>query len=135
MFSNRLRLVAAGAALVMSASLAVATSATAEPATRQAKEERTITIRGAEPRPDVFFAKGRVFPEYKDRRAVMQRKLKSANRWRGWKAFTTNDRSRYRQRVAPLKRIGVVCYRVKVKGNTRYKTSYSRRVCIETRRT
>jgi len=132
MFDNRLRLVAAGAALVMSASLAVTTSATAEPATQQAKEEREITIKGIEPRSNVFIAKGRVFPEYKDRRAVMQRKLKSANQWRGWKAFTTNDRSRYRERIAPLKRVGIVCYRVKVAGNARYKTSYSSRVCIRT---
>jgi hypothetical protein len=132
MFANRLRLVAAGAALVMSASLAVSTSATAEPGAQQAKEVRPISIKGVEPRPNVFIAKGRVFPEYKERRAVMQRKLKSANRWRGWKAFNTDDRSRYRQRIAPLKRVGVVCYRVKVAGNARYRTSYSSRVCIRT---
>ncbi|MGH3348379.1 MAG: hypothetical protein ACRDO4_15475 [Nocardioides sp.] len=132
MFANRLRLVAAGAALVMSASLAVSTSATAEPAAAQAKEERTITIHGSEPRPNVFIVKGRVSPEYANKRATVQRKLRSANTWKGWKAFRTNDNSRYRQRIAPLRRRGVVCYRIKVKGNATYKTSYSGRVCIKT---
>lgn len=132
MFANRMRLVAAGAALVVSASLAVTTSATAESAAGQTKEERTISIAGVEPRPNVFFAKGRVFPDYKNRRAIMQRKPRSEDRWRAWKAFRTNDRSRYRRRIAPLKRVGVVCYRVKVPGNARFKTSYSARVCIRT---
>jgi hypothetical protein len=132
MFASRLRLVAAGAALVMSASLAVSTSATAEPAAPQAKEERTITIHPSEPRPNVFIVKGRVSPTYENKRATVQRKLRGADTWKGWKAFRTNDSSRYRQRIAPLKRLGVVCYRIKVKGNATYTTSYSGRVCIKT---
>ncbi len=132
MFFNRLRLVATGAALVMSASLTVASSATAEPAAPRAKEERTITIKGVEPRPNVFIAKGRVFPAYENKPAVMQRKLKSAKRWSTWKNFETNGRSRYRQRISALKRVGVVCYRVKVQGNAKFKNSFSRKVCIRT---
>jgi hypothetical protein len=135
---HRLRLVAAGAALVMSASLTVATTATAEPAapatttTPAAKEERTINILGIEPRPDVFIAKGRVFPAYEKKPAIMQRKLKSAKKWGTWKRFKTNGKSRYRERVAPLQRRGTVCYRVKVEGNTKFKNSFSPRVCIKT---
>ncbi len=132
MFANRLRLVAAGAALVMSASLTVASSATAEPAAPQAKEERTINIKGVEPRPNVFIAKGRVFPAYENKPAIMQRKLKSAKRWTTWKKFETNGSSRYRQRIAALQRVGVVCYRVKVQGNAEFKNSFSRKVCIRT---
>ena len=132
MFANRLRLVAAGAALVMSASLTVPSSATAEPAGPQAKEERTITIKGVEPRPNVFIAKGRVFPAYENKPAIMQRKLKSAKRWTTWKNFETNGTSRYRERISALKRVGVVCYRVKIQGNAKFKNSFSNKVCIRT---
>jgi hypothetical protein len=132
MFANRLRLVAAGAALVMSASLTVASSATAEPAALRGGQERTITIKGVEPRPNVFIAKGRVFPAYENQPAIMQRKLKSAKRWTTWKTFETNGSSRYRQRIAALKRIGVVCYRVKIQGDSEFVNSFSRKVCIRT---
>jgi hypothetical protein len=132
MFANRLRLVAAGAALVMSASLTVASSATAEPGAQQGGQERTITIKGVEPRPNVFIAKGRVFPAYENQPAIMQRKLKSAKRWSTWKTFETNGSSRYRQRIAALERIGVVCYRVKIQGDSEFVNSFSRKVCIRT---
>lgn len=135
---HRLRLVAAGAALVMSASLTVATTATAEPAapakaaTSAAKEKRTINIKGIEPRPNVFIAKGRVFPAYEKKPAIMQRKLKSEKKWGTWKRFKTNGKSRYRERIAPLQRRGTVCYRVKIKGNKKFKNSFSAKVCIKT---
>ncbi len=135
---HRLRLVAAGAALVMSASLTVATTATAEPpapakaTTSAAKEKRTINIKGVEPRPNVFIAKGRVFPAYEKKPAIMQRKLKSEKKWGTWKRFKTNGKSRYRERIAPLKRRGIVCYRVKIKGNKKFKNSFSTKVCIKT---
>ena len=132
MLDTRLRLVAAGVALVLSASLTVASSATAEPAAPRAAEPRTITIKGVEPRPNVFIAKGRVFPAYENKPAIMQRKLKGAERWTTWKTFETNGSSRYRQRIAALQRVGVVCYRVKVQGNAEFKNSFSRRVCIRT---
>ncbi len=133
MLDTRLRLVAAGVALVLSASLTVASSATAEPAAPRAAEPRTITIKGVEPRPNVFIAKGRVFPAYENRPAVMQRKLKGAERWRPWTSFETSDTSRYRQRISALTRVGVVCYRVKVWGNgTLFTTSFSKKLCIRT---
>jgi len=134
---HRLRLVAAGATLVMSTSLTIATTATAEPAApataaTAAKEKRTITIKGIEPRPNVFIAKGRVFPAYEKRPAIMQRKLKSEKTWGTWKRFKTNGKSRYRERIAPLQRRGTVCYRVKIKGNKKFRSSFSARVCIKT---
>ncbi len=134
---DRLRLVAAGAALVMSASLTVATTATAGPVAPPAaatapKEERIINIKGIEPRPNVFIAKGRVFPAYENKPAIMQRKLKSEKKWGPWKQFTTNAKSRYRERIEPLQRRGTVCYRVKVKGDEEFKNSFSARVCIKT---
>lgn len=131
---HRMRLAVVGAALVATTPL-VAVTATADVATTAApaKPERTITLKGVEPREGVFFAKGRVTPDYKNRFAIMQRKLKSADRWRDWDKFKTTSQSRYRERIAPLKRTGVVCYRVKIKGNANFKTSYSHDVvCIRT---
>jgi hypothetical protein len=140
--SNRMRLAVAGTALAITAPLVSMTTAVADDAAvaqpaqtvqaKQAKERRTITIKGVEPRQNVFIAKGRVSPEYKKRAAVMQRKRKSAKHWSNSFKFKTNATSRYRQRIAPLKKSGVVCYRVKIVGNKKFKTSYSDQVCIRT---
>ena len=129
---NRMRLVAVAAALVATAPLAAVGTANAEPAAGEAKPERTIKIKGVEPRDGVFFAKGKVTPNYQQRFAVMQRKLKSEKSWDNVRKFKTTDNSTYRERIHALKRQGVVCYRVKIKGNDTFKTSYSGRVCIRT---
>lgn len=130
---NRMRLVAAAAALLVAAPMASLGTAHAEQVVGQAKPERTITMKGVNPRPGVFLAKGRVEPAYKERYAIMQRKVDSASRWSDWKKFKTNEDSRYRTRIAALERIGTVCYRVKIKGNDKFKTSFSRgAVCVET---
>jgi len=129
---NRMRLVAVAAALVATAPLAAVGTANAEQAAGEAKPERTIRIKGVEPRDSVFFVKGRVKPNYKERFAIVQRKLKSEKSWDNFGTFKTTDESTYRERIYALKRPGVVCYRVKVKGNDTFKTSYSGRVCIRT---
>lgn len=131
MFVNRLRLTAATIALVAAAPLA--SLGTAEAAqVAQAKPERTITLKGVEPKDGVFFIKGRVEPDYKERFAFVQRKLKSENKWDNFRKFKTTNKSTYRERVYALKRPGVVCYRVKIKGNDTFATSYSGRQCIKT---
>lgn len=132
---HRMRLAVVGAALVATTPL-VAVTATAEVAATAApaKQERTITMKGVEPREGVFFAKGRVKPDYQERFAIMQRKVRDTTKWRDWRKFRTTDESRYRERIVPLNRVGVVCYRVKIKGNAKFKTSYSAdTVCIRTR--
>lgn len=133
MFANRMRLAAAAIALVAGAPLASLGTADAAPAA-EAKPERTISIKGVEPREGVFFVKGKVEPDYKQRFAIVQRKLKSENKWDNFRTFKTTDDSRYRERVYALKRSGVVCYRVKINGNDVFATSYSGRVCIRTSR-
>jgi len=132
MFATRMRLVAATVALVATAPLAALGTANAEPAGD--KPERTIKIVGKEPKQGKFIIKGNVKPDYENRFAFVERKLKSANKWGNYRKFKTNGQSKYRQRIAALNRVGVVCYRVKIKGNDAFKTSYSRRVCIETTR-
>lgn len=132
--SNRMRLVAATAALVAVAPLTAVGTAHAEQAAGVAKPERSISIKGVEPRDGVFFVKGKVQPDYEERFAILQRKLKSENRWDNVRRFRTTDESRYRERIEALNRPGVVCYRVKIKGNDSFATSYSSRVCIRTRR-
>lgn len=131
---HRIRLAVVGAALIATTPLVAVTATADVAATAAAKPERTITIKGVEPRDGVFFAKGRVKPDYKERFGIMQRKLKSEKKWSNWRKFKTTKKSTYRERIAPLKRTGVVCYRVKIKGNANFATSYSSRVCIRTYR-
>lgn len=130
MMATRTRLAAATITLVATAPLAALGTADAEQAAGQAKPERAISIKGVEPRDDVYFVKGKVTPDYEKRFAILQRKLKSENKWSNSRKFKTTDTSKYRERVYALKRPGVVCYRVKIKGNDNFKTSYSDRVCI-----
>lgn len=130
MFANRTRLATVAIALVAAAPLATLGTANAAPA----KPERTISIVGVEPKNGVFFVKGKVEPDYKERFALVQRKLKSENTWDSYRKFKTTNESKYRERVHALARPGVVCYRVKIKGNDTFATSYSGRVCIRTRR-
>jgi hypothetical protein len=130
--NHRTRLAAAVLALAVSAPLTAVGTAQAEPATPEV--ERTITIKGIEPRNNVFFAKGKVEPSYENRYAIMQRKLKSANSWDNWKKFKTNGESRYRKEIKALNRVGTICYRVKINASGRFETSYSGRVCIKTTR-
>ncbi len=133
MFANRLRLAAATIALVAAAPLASLGTAHAAQA-GEAKPERTISIKGVEPKDGVFFVKGTVEPDYQERFALVQRKLKSEKKWDNFRKFKTTDESKYRERIYALKRTGVVCYRVKIKGNDTFATSYSGRVCIRTSR-
>ena len=130
---NRMRLVAAAAALLVAAPMASLGTAHAQGTTGELPQ-RQISIKGIEPREGVFFAKGRVRPDYENRYATMQRKLKSANSWDNWRKFKTNDSSRYRKEIKALERTGTICYRVKIKGNDSFATSYSGRVCIKTTR-
>lgn len=129
MITTRMRLAAATVALVAAAPLAATGTAQAAPTA-----EREITIRGVEPKDGVFFVKGKVGPEYPERFAILQRKLKSEKKWSNTRKFRTDDASKYRERVYALKRSGIVCYRVKVKGTGEFETSYSGRVCIRTYR-
>lgn len=131
MFATRMRLVAAAAALIATAPLAMIGTANAE---AQAKPEREISIKGVEPKDGVFFVKGKVQPDYEKRFAIVERKLKSENKWSNFRKFKTTNQSKYRQRIKALNRTGVVCYRIKIKGNANFKTSYSSRVCIRTTR-
>lgn len=96
------------------------------------EEQRTIRIRAVEPRDDVFYVKGRVLPDYPGRRAVVQRRLRSAEKWSRWRRFRTSDESRYRQRVKALERPGAVCYRVRVRASNGYAESHSGKICIRT---
>lgn len=132
MSATRTRLAAATVALIAAAPLAVLGTANAEQVASQGKAERAISIKGVEPREGVFFVKGKVQPDYEKRFAILQRKLKSANKWSNNGKFKTSSTSRYRERVHALNRPGTVCYRIKIKGNDNFKTSYSGRVCIRT---
>lgn len=132
MSANRMRLAAATIALLAAAPLA--SLGTAHAAAGEPKPERVISIKGVEPKDGVFFVKGNVEPAYKERFAILQRKLKSEDSWGNARKFKTTAESTYRERVYALNRPGMVCYRVKIKGNDTFATSYSAQFCIRSRR-
>jgi hypothetical protein len=125
--AHRTRRAAAAAVLALAAPLTVASTAEAG-----VQESRVITIEGVMTPTEKFFAKGEVTPTYAERNAVMQRKVRGQASWRKDHRFQTDAESRYRERIRPLKRIGTVCYRVRIAGSGDFITSYSGRVCIRT---
>lgn len=128
------RLAAAVLTVAAATSLTTSTASAGSPGGDGSAATRTITITAVEPRDDVFVAKGTVDPAYADRIAIMQRKLRREKSWSTWRKFRTTDASRYRRRIDPLRRPGVVCYRVRVKASDGYDDSSSSRVCIRTYR-
>lgn len=114
--------------------LAVVLAVVAAPAAVVAGEPvtRTVTVRGAEPRDDVFFLVGRVQPDYPDGPAVIQRKLRRQQTWQRWRGFTTSATGRFRQRIRPLRRPGVLCYRVRVPAGSGSPAVTSDQVCLRT---
>ena len=127
MYAHRTRLAAAAACLALAAPLGAASTAEAG-----VQERRVISIEGVKTPTDRFFAKGEVTPSYAERNAVMQRKVRGQARWHQDFRFQTGPRSRYRERIQPLRRVGRVCYRVKIAGSDDLRTSFSDRVCIRT---
>jgi hypothetical protein len=131
MSSHRTRLATAALAFVATASLVTAAPADAG---GTGDPERLVSIRGIEPREDRFFVKGKVRPSYENRHATIQRRVGRDGRWKAWEGFRTNERSRYRERIAPLRRPGKVFYRVKVDASGDFATSFSRNIWIRTYR-
>jgi hypothetical protein len=130
MHAHRTRLAAAAAVLALAAPLSTITV----PAQAGVQEQRSISIRGIEPRHDRFFIKGKVEPSYENRAAIIQRRVGRTGHWNAWKTFRTNDRSRYRQKVTALRQPGRVYYRVKVNASGDYATSFSGALYIRTYR-
>ena len=129
--SHRTRRAVAAAALAATATLVTAVPAGAG---TTGDEQRSISIRGVEPREDRFFIKGRVEPSYENRAATIQRKIGRSGEWSAWKDFRTNDRSRYRERVRALRRVGRVFYRVRIDASDGFRRSFSSVVFIRTSR-
>lgn len=134
----RIRLVTIVVALLLGAGLLAAPGAGAVPAgpgvaAGAAKEPRTISIAGKEPRPNRFFVKGRVSPVTHPAKAVVQRKNCSTRscRWFAWKTFRTGDDGRYRVRVeAPGDDQRRVYYRVHTPPTQRFKAATSKAIYI-----
>ena len=127
MHAHRPRLAAAAAVLALAAPLSTLTT----PA-RAGVQERSISLRGIEPRDDHFFIKGKVRPDYANQAAVIQRRVGRDGRWTAWKDFRTNDQSRYRERVRALRQPGRVFYRVKIDASDGFATSFSGAIFIRT---
>ena len=127
MLGLRTRLAVAAAVL----SLAAPLSTVSAPA-QAGVQERTITLHGIQPHAQRFFIKGKVRPAYENRPAVIQRRVGRDGRWKAWRDFRTNDRSRYRERILPLPRPGRVFYRVKVDASDGFAKAFSGSIFIRT---
>ena len=128
MHAHRTRLAAAAAVLALAAPLSTVTA----PAQAGTPEQRSISLHGIDGPGNRFFIKGKVRPAYQNRPAVIQRRVGRDGRWKAWKDFRTNDRSRYRERIMPLRRLGRVFYRVKVEASDGFATSFSGSIFIRT---
>ena len=93
-------------------------------AAKSVKVARKIADRGVK-RNGRLLLKGKVAPSWKHKNVIVQRKLCKAKRC-DWKTYTvdrTNQRGQFRARVS-APRTGSWFYRVKVRGTTKYVTSY-----------
>jgi hypothetical protein len=123
------RLVASLVALVV---LAATPLALATPATAADKVKREISVQGIEPKPNKFFIKGGVETgTYKNSKLVMMRKPGGTKNWKTFTTFKTDAKSTFRVRVlGPARGQQKVCYKVKAPSSKKYKTSFSRSLCI-----
>lgn len=96
----------------------------------QAKPERNLVVNGTEPRPNVFFLKGRVKDSNYAKRKVIVQKKRGEN-WSKYKQDRTNNKSAFRIRVfGPGRNTRKVCYRIVIPGGEQFARTTSRRLCI-----
>ncbi len=120
------------AAVAALLALAAPLSSVSAPVEAGTPQHRQISIQGSEPRPNHFFIKGRVRPDYQNRAATVQRRVGRNGTWTSYHQFRTSDRSRYHQRIRALRQVGRVYYRVKVNASNGFAKSFSRTVFIRT---
>lgn len=123
------RVVATLIALVVMAATPLALTA---PATAADKVKREISVQGIEPKPNRFFIKGGVETgSYPKAKLVMMKKPGGSKKWTTYKTFRTDAKSKFRVRVVgPGRGSQKVCYKVKAPSSSKYKTSFSRSLCI-----
>ncbi|NHC25168.1 hypothetical protein G6553_18545 [Nocardioides sp. IC4_145] len=123
------RLVASLIALVV---MAATPLALATPATAADKVKREISVVGKEPKPNKFFITGGVETgTYENSKLVMMRKPGGTKNWKTFTTFKTDGDSKFRVRVfGPARGQQKVCYKVKAPSSKKYKTSFSRSLCI-----
>ncbi|MGZ4446166.1 MAG: hypothetical protein ACXVWZ_08710 [Nocardioides sp.] len=115
-------------ALMLAVALPMALAGNAEAA---GKPKHQITVKGTEPKPNLFYVKGYVEPTYAKAPAVMERKTCGTCSWHAWKSFTTDANSHFKVHVyGPGRGQQKVCYRVKVAATKNFATSRSRSLCV-----
>ncbi|MDN4171716.1 hypothetical protein QWY28_02060 [Nocardioides sp. SOB77] len=123
------RLVATLIALVVTAATPLALAA---PATAADKVKREISVQGKEPKPNKFFIVGEVVTgSYPTSKLVMMKRPGGSKKWTTYSTFKTDAKSKFRVRVVgPGRGSQKVCYKVKAPSSAKYKTSFSRSLCI-----
>lgn len=126
------RLLATPTALLLAAGLVAAA-----PAAQAEQVERQITIKGTEPRENVFLVKGRITPSTGEEvDALVEVKKCRKDRdcgadWHRFEAITTNARGRYSQRIkGPGKGYKRVYYRVSTREDKDFLAAVSESIYI-----
>lgn len=132
MRKHRTLIAAIAFALLGLSPIALTSPATADESSvsATAKPERNLQVRGTEPRPNVFFLKGRVKDSNYARRKVVVEKKRGEN-WTKYKQAKSNNNSAFRIRVdGPGRNTRKVCYRIVIPGGEQFARTNSQRFCI-----
>lgn len=112
-----------------SASVSAASADRAEPSPA-AQARRKIEVQGLEPKPNRFFIKGKVEPDYQKKKVFMLKKVGTGS-YKKANKFKTDKRSRFKVRVAgPPRGARKVCYRAMIPAGNGFKKSQSKALCI-----
>ncbi len=133
MRSTRLIAVVVAIALIALTPIALTSPASAEPAAQQAKPKHVLFASGKElGNTNKFIAYGRV-STYKGRNVIVQRKNCGSCAWKFYKKTkTSQDKGRFRTRIAPGRRGTRICYLVKVPATGKYRATSQKVGCITT---
>lgn len=109
------------------AALLVATPGVAQGAP---KPQRSIGSRAIEPKPQAFFIKGSVAPDYGNKKLFIERRVGGAGDWRVVRTEKTTQLGRFKVRIFRFRESRKTCWRVRVPGRPDYRGVKTDAVCL-----
>lgn len=111
--------------------LLVAAICLATPGVAQgAKPPRSISSRAVEPKPQAFFIKGAVAPDYGKKKIFVERRIGGRGDWRVVRTAKTTQLGRYKVRIFRFRESRKTCWRVRVPGRNEYRGAKTSAVCL-----
>ena len=124
------RLLAGPIAVALLAALLAVLPGTLLTSAEAAKPPRLIYVRATEPRPQKFYLKGDIAPQYAKKRIVLERKANAGATWKPFKTFTSNKKSRFKVRIFRTRGAKKTCWRVIVPKSGGYRYTKSSSKCL-----